>query len=78
MGLKFFKKRKKNTKETKKHSNLQGQIDAINRGEYWDSGGKKNPELNQSDSISVRQKRVQELIDYHKKLDAKKNKSKTK
>ena len=72
MGIKFFKKRKK----VLEYDELQSQIDAINRGEYWDSGGKKNPELNQSDSISVRQRKVKELQDYHKNIELKKKQTK--
>ena len=47
--------------------NRKSQIAAIKRGEYWDSGGEKNPELNTSDSTRVRKQRIRELNKYYKK-----------
>jgi|10_taG_2_1085330.scaffolds.fasta_scaffold166812_2 hypothetical protein len=54
-----------------KKSTLKSQIKSIERGEYWDSGGKKNPELNTSDSTRVRKQKIKELKEYHKRIGGK-------
>ena len=54
-----------------KKETLKGQIKSIERGEYWDSGGKTNPELNTSDSTRVRKQKIKELKEYHKSIGKK-------
>ena len=49
----------------------KSQIKSIERGEYWDSGGVKNPELNTSDSTRVRKQKIKELKKYHKSIGKK-------